>query len=161
LNSTTNLTPEFLTTCVGPADEPPEYAHLFKSIFECSAAGMLVLNADGRCVSVNQAFCDLIGYTAEEVLASTMPDITHPEDVALSMQALRRLTSTEAKGFQIEKRYNHKSGRAVWVLLTVTAIPRADRLPPDLAVGVVHDISQRKAAETSSAAQRCPVSNHR
>ncbi|HMD18537.1 MAG TPA: PAS domain S-box protein [Terriglobales bacterium] len=147
MHSTTNLTPELLTTCVGPVDGPPEYAHLFKSIFECSAAGMLVLNAAGRCVSVNQAFCDLIGYTAEEVLTSTMPDITHPEDVALSMQALRRLTSGEAKGFQIEKRYNHKSGRAVWVLLTVTAIPRDDRLPSDLAVGVVHDISLRKAAE--------------
>jgi PAS domain S-box-containing protein len=147
LKSTTNLTPEPLTTGLGPADGLPGYADLFKSIFECSAAGMLVLNANGRCVSVNPAFCDLIGYAAEEVLASTMPDITHPDDVALSVQALRRLCTGEAKGCQIEKRYIHKSGRPVWVLLTVTLIPRGDRLQSDLAVGVAQDISQRKTAE--------------
>ena len=97
MNSTTNLTPSLLTTSLGPADGLPGYAHLFKSIFECSAAGMLILNADGQCVSVNRAFCDLIGYTAEEILANTLPDITHPDDLALSVQTLRRLISGEAR----------------------------------------------------------------
>jgi PAS domain-containing protein len=66
---------------MGPGDGLPGYAHLFKSIFECSAAGMLVLDANGQCVSVNEAFCDLIGYTAEEILANSMPEITHPDDL--------------------------------------------------------------------------------
>ena len=147
MNSTANLTPGLLTTNLGPADGLPGYAHLFKSIFECSAAGMLILNADGRCVSVNQAFCDLIGYTAEELLANTLPDITHPDDVALSVQALRRLISGEATSCQIEKRYIHKSGRPVWVLLTARAIPRSDQQPPDLTIGLVQDIAHQKAAE--------------
>jgi two-component system, NtrC family, sensor kinase len=147
LNSTTNLTPELLTTSVGPGDGVPGYAQLFKSIFECSAAGMVVLDANDRCVSVNQAFCDLIGYTVEEILAHNIAEITHPDDVAISLQTLRRLAAGEVKGCQIEKRYLHKSGRPVWVLLTATLIPRADRLLSDLAVGVAQDISQRKAAE--------------
>jgi two-component system, NtrC family, sensor kinase len=108
---------------------------------------MLVLNGNGQCVWVNRAFCELIGYTAEEVLANTMAEITHPDDLALSMQMLRRLTNGEATGHQIEKRFVHKSGRSVWVLLTATPIPRADQLQPDLAVGLIQDISIRKAAE--------------
>jgi PAS domain S-box-containing protein len=150
VNSTTNLTPELVTTSIGSADGLPEYAHLFKSIAECSAVGMLVLNRNGQCVWVNRAFCDLIGYTAEEVLASTSTDITHPDDVAASGQALRRLITGEAKTCQIEKRYIHKSGRPVWVLLTATPIPRMDQLQSDLAVGCVVtfvDITERKAAQ--------------
>ena len=108
---------------------------------------MLVVDANDRCVSVNQAFCDLIGYTAEEVLGKSMPEITHPGDVVLTVQDLRGLTTGETKGCQIEKRYIHKSGRPVWVLLTVTLIRRTDHLPSDLSVGSVQDISQRKAAE--------------
>jgi PAS domain S-box-containing protein len=132
---------------VGPVDGLPGNAQLFKSIFECSAASMLVLNLNGGCVCANQAFCDLIGYTAEEVAARTLAEITHPDDVAVSMEMMRQLASGETKVSHLEKRYIHKSGRLVWVLLTATLIPRTDHLPPDLSVGLVQDISQRRAAE--------------
>jgi len=147
LNSTTNVTPELLAASIAPADGPPGYTQLFKSIFEYSAAGMVVVDANDRCVFANQAFCDLIGYTVEEVQGKTMPEVTHPDDVVVTLQSLRQLTTGEEKGCQIEKRYIHKSGRPVWVLLTVTLIPRADHLQSDLSVGVVQDIGQRKAAE--------------
>ena len=143
----TNVTPELLATSIAPGDGLPEYAQLFQSIFEYSPVGVLVWNFKGQIVSVNQAFCDLIGYTAEEVLATTVLGITHPEDLVLSAQTVERLITGEVKSCQIEKRYIHKSGRPVWVLLTTTAVPRTDRLRPDFAVVLVKDISQRKAAE--------------
>ena len=85
-----------------------------------------------------------------------MPEVTHPDDVVVTLQSLRQLTTGEEKGCQIEKRYIHKSGRPVWVLLTVTLIPRADHLQSDLSVGVVQDIGERKAAE-DPATKRDPV----
>ena len=60
---------------------------------------------------------------------------------------LERLANGEAKDYQVEKRYLHKSGRPVWVLLTVTPVPRPDPLHPALSIGLVQDISKRKAAE--------------
>jgi len=108
---------------------------------------MIVLDLNGRCIWVNQAFCDLIGYTAEEVLTKTLSDITHPDDLAASLQTLQRLANGEAKDWQVEKRYVHKSGWPVWVLLTVTPVPRPDPLHPALCMGIVQDISKRKAAE--------------
>ena len=80
MNPTTNLTPDRVTRDLGSADGLPGYAHLFKSIFECSAIGMVVLTVNGRCVLFNRAFCDLIGYTAEEIPADTLPEITHPDE---------------------------------------------------------------------------------
>ena len=147
LNSTNNLTPEISTPRVGSTDGLRGNAEIFKSVVECSAAGLLVVNLNDQCVFANQAFCDLIGYTVAEVQARSMLDITHPDDVALSLQGMRRLTGGEATGYQIEKRYVHKSGRPVWVLLTVTLLPRADHLPSDMSVGVAQDISRRKAVE--------------
>jgi two-component system, NtrC family, sensor kinase len=147
VNPTTNLTPDRVTRDLGSADGLPGYAHLFKSIFECSAIGMAVLTVNGQCVSFNRAFCDLIGYTAEKIPADTLPEITHPDDRALSLQTLRQLISGEVKSCQIETRLVHKSGRPVWVLLTATPIPRGDQQQPDLAVAMIQDISQRKAAE--------------
>ncbi len=147
MTSATNIAPELLATNTVPTDGLPGYAQLFKSIFECSAAGMLILSLSGRCVSANQAFCDLTGYSAEELVAHTMAEITHPDDIEVSSQLLRRLAAGEVKFNQLEKRYIHKSGRPVWVLLTATLIPRTDQLQPNLTVGLVQDISQRKAAE--------------
>jgi len=147
VNSTTHVPPELLTNGTAPADGLPGHAHLFRSLFERSAAGMIVVDLSGRCVRVNQAFCDLIGYTAEEVLAHNVMSITHPDDLALSLQMVQRLANGEATGYQVEKRYVHKNGRTVWVLLTVTLIPPGDQLQPELAVGLIQDISQRKAAE--------------
>ena len=147
MNSTTMVAPEVLARGLASADALPGYEQLFKSIFQCSAAGMLVLDFDGRCVCANQAFCDLVGYSADEVMARNVAEITHPDDVVVCQEMLRRLASGEAKFKQLEKRYLHKSGPPVWALLTAVVIPRSDGFPPLLAVGLVQDISRRKAAE--------------
>ncbi len=145
MNATTNSTPQLVGS--GSVDVLPECASLFRSIVECSAVGMLVLNGRGQCVWVNRAFCDLIGYSAEELLANTMPEITHADDLALSVQTLRQLSAGDSAGCQIEKRFVHKDGRPVWVLLTATPIPQMGEMPSDLAVALIQDISNPKAAE--------------
>ena len=150
MNSTTNLISELVTPGTSLADGLPGYAHLFKSIVESSAVGMLVLNGEGRCVWVNRAFCVLVGYTADEVMASASPVIARADDVAESGQELKRLIAREIQSWQIEKRYIHKSGRAVWVLLTATPILRTDQLQSPSAAGCVVtlvEITERKSAQ--------------
>jgi PAS domain S-box-containing protein len=150
VNSTTNLISELATPGTSLADGLPGYAHLFKSIVESSAVGMLVLNGKGQCVWVNRAFCVLIGYTAEEVMASPSPVIAHADDVAESGQELKRLIAGEIQSCQIEKRYIHKSGRAVWVLLTATPILRTDQpqsAPVAGCVVTLVEITERKSSQ--------------
>jgi PAS domain S-box-containing protein len=150
VNSTTNLISDVATPGTSLADGLPGYAHLFKSIVESSAVGMLVLNGEGRCVWVNRAFCDLVGYTAEEVMASPSRGFTHADGIAESGRELQRLIAGEIQSCQIEKRYIHKSGRAVWVLLTATPILRTDQLQSPSAAGCVVtlvEITERKSAQ--------------
>jgi PAS domain-containing protein len=53
----------------------------FRATFEQAAVGITHAEPDGRFVRVNQKFCDITGYTREELLERTFQDITHPDDI--------------------------------------------------------------------------------
>ena len=131
----------------------------FKSAFALSAAGMALVAPHGRWMQVNQRLCDTVGYTQAEMLATTFQDITHPDDLDLDLGQVRRLLAGEIASYEMEKRYRHKDGHWVWVLLSV-ALVRADEdkgeSQPLYFTSQVQDITARKRAEEESrqAAQR-------
>ena len=53
----------------------------FRAMFELSGVGMIQADAPGfRFTRVNQKFCEIAGYSAEELLTKTYIGLTHPED---------------------------------------------------------------------------------
>src|ERR1041385_6869258 len=48
--------------------------------FDYAAIGMALAAPDGRWLKVNQALCDIVGYSEREMLGLTYRDITHPDD---------------------------------------------------------------------------------
>src|SRR5262245_40674141 len=78
------------------AEALPEDDQFFRSIFDQSATGIVVVSAQtGRLVRVNGAMCRLTGYSEEELLQKSLRDITHPDDVEASESFMRRLLSGE------------------------------------------------------------------
>ena len=118
----------------------------FRTAFECSAVGMTLTAADGRFTQANRALADMLGYTPEELTKISFQDITHPDDMEISIAAMGRLMRGEVRSFQIEKRYFHKSGALVWVLLGVSVAHDPDGFPVHFVSQMV-DITQRKRAE--------------
>lgn len=116
--------------------------------FEHSATGMAHSHIDGRWIRVNQSYCDLLGYTHQEVLGMTYKDFTHPDDIGLDLDNLSRTLAGEMDHYNIEKRYIHKQGHLIWVYLTLSLIRKSDGTP-DYLIAVVQDISQRKAFEAA------------
>jgi PAS domain S-box-containing protein len=53
----------------------------FRATFDQAAVGIAHVAPDGRFVRINQKFCDIVGYTREEMLERTFQDITHPDDL--------------------------------------------------------------------------------
>jgi len=119
-----------------------------KDTFEHSATGMAHSHLDGRWIRVNQTYCDLVGYTREELLHMHFRDFTHPDDLGLDLGLLDRTLSGELTHYSFEKRYIHKQGHTVWVQLTLSLI-RASDGTPDYLIAVVQDISPRKITETA------------
>ena len=120
----------------------------FRAIFSQAAVGIAVAQLDGRWVQANQKFADLMGMTIEELTRRTVTDITHPDDVPVTQELGQRLVSGEIAHYVLEKRYLRADGASVWANTTVTLLRDAENRPLHF-IGIVDDISERKAAETA------------
>ncbi len=118
----------------------------FQNAFEHAAIGMALVAPDGRWVKVNRSLCNLVGYSEEELLAKTFQDITHPDDLEVNLEFMRQMLAQEILTYRMEKRYFHKSGRIVWILLSVSLV-RDGRDNPLYFISQIEDITERKQAE--------------
>jgi len=118
----------------------------FRGAFEHAAIGKALVAPDGRWLRVNPSLCGLVGYSAAEMLSRSFQEITHPDDLQIDLDHLRRLEVGEIDAYHLEKRYVHKDGRAVPVLLSVSAVRDAAGVPLNY-VAQVQDITNRKRAE--------------
>ncbi len=128
-------------------------AHLLESeqslraIFDQAAVGVAQTNLKtGRFMRVNQRYCDIVGYTRQEMERLTFGEITHPEDVGLDVENMVRLRKGGINEYQREKRYLRKDGSVVWVSLAVASVGVPGETPAS-AITVAQDITERKVAE--------------
>jgi len=119
---------------------------MFRSAFDRTNVGMVLTEVDShRFIQANAAFARMFGYAESEIPSLSMPDITHPEDLAESLARRQPLLAGERDFFEIEKRYLHKDGSVIWGLTNVSLV--RDRTgQPLMYVGQVQDISERKRA---------------
>ncbi|WP_035992017.1 PAS domain S-box protein [Leptolyngbya sp. KIOST-1] len=122
----------------------------FRAIFEQAAVGINRADASGRFIEANQYFCDLLGYTRDELLNLTFQTITHPED--LHQDPIAGLFAGEQTSITIEKRYRHKQGEWIWTEVTLSVIyDAAGRAISDLAIVLdIRDFKQASAALQAS-----------
>jgi PAS domain S-box-containing protein len=118
----------------------------FRAIFERAPLGISQVALDGRWLSVNPKLCSIVGYSPEELTGRRFQDLTHPDDLDVNLGLLRQLLAGEIASYDLEKRYVHKDGSAVWVNLTVSLVRTGTGAPASF-ITVVEDISRRKAAE--------------
>ncbi|HEY1212198.1 MAG TPA: PAS domain S-box protein, partial [Bryobacteraceae bacterium] len=117
----------------------------FRAIFNQVTVGVGLTDLTGKFVLVNQKYCDIVGYTREELLSMRMQDLTYPDDLAQNLELFQRLAETGTP-FQIEKRYVRKGGSVVWANISVAAIRDASGKPV-YGVAVVLEVTDRKRAE--------------
>jgi PAS domain S-box-containing protein len=118
----------------------------FRATFEQAAVGIAHVSTEGRFLRLNQQFCEIVGYSREEMIALSFQELTHPDDLELDLQNNEQLMNGEIESFTFEKRYLRKSGEIKWVNLTVSLL-REETGEPKYFIGVVQDIDRRKAME--------------
>jgi PAS domain S-box-containing protein len=119
---------------------------VFKALVENAKVGVARNSLEGAFLYVNPGFCEIVGYSAEELLQMTWQQITHPEDLELDTSNARRIVAGEASSYSVEKRYLRKDGASVWVRL-YGSIVKDDDDRPKTAMAVVVDITERRLAD--------------
>ena len=94
-----------------------------RAVFDLAAVGTGMVDArTSRFLRVNEQLCRMTGFTAEELLAKTVPDITHPDDRERDREIIRGLLTGAQERWSVEKRYVRKDGEVIWVLVNGTLI---------------------------------------
>jgi PAS domain S-box-containing protein len=118
----------------------------FRSLFDLSAIGMARVSPEGKYLRVNRKYCQMLGYSEQELLHCTLYDVTHPDDREVSAARLDASFTGEPEEYSIEKRYVRKDGAIIWALINWTIVRDAEGCPLH-SVANIQDITERKLAE--------------
>jgi PAS domain S-box-containing protein len=141
---------EDITARVQAEQALAESEERFRSTFEQAAVGMSHTTPDGHFLRVNQRYCDIVGYTEEELLGMKFQDVTHPDDLDRDLELGDQLEAGLIRSYNREKRYIRKDGAIVWIDLTVSAV-RKESGEIAYFAAVLEDITARIEAEQALA----------
>ncbi len=120
----------------------------FRSIFDQSPIGSVIVDLDRKFVRCNSAFCDFIGCTESELIGKSISDITYPDDLELGMDELNQMAAGQLESSTLQKRYLRKDGSIVWGEITICIVRDAENKPLYF-LPVIQDITGRKLGETA------------
>ena len=101
----------------------------FRIIFANTSIGMALIKTDDNFLQVNPALCLMVGYSEDELMGTSLKNITQPEDIDAYTALLKRLLSGELNSQQVEQRYIHKDGETVRALLNLSIVYNAEGRP--------------------------------
>jgi PAS domain S-box-containing protein len=129
-----------------------------ESIFNCVEAGLVEADAAGRILFVNQGFCRMFGMSREKAKGLTLKDITHPDDLGVSMDLHGRIMSGKVNREHLAKRYLRASGEPFWGNVCVAAL----RDGSGALVGTVAAITDVTGLQEArhAAEETCLAKNH-
>ena len=132
----------------------------FRNILNNVPIGVIYTDLRGNVKLTNPRFCELTGYSADELLQLSLADYTHPEDVLQDVELMAQLVRGEIPMYRRHKRYIDKRGITVWVQVTVSLL-RDENAKPRSIVGVVEDITEHLRLEEAERAREAAEASNR
>lgn len=102
---------------------------LWARTFANAPIGMALLDLSGCWKDVNERLCDMVGYSRDELLTMHFTDLTYPDEDADGNRLLADLLEGRKEVVNLEKRYRHKDGHPVWMLIRSSVITGVDGRP--------------------------------
>jgi diguanylate cyclase (GGDEF)-like protein/PAS domain S-box-containing protein len=118
----------------------------FRSAFEDAPIGVALVGLHRSHLRVNRAYCEMLGYSEEELLEKPHPEIVHPDDREESTDRIQEILEKEAEPYALERRYIHADGYVVWSLSNISLIRDSEGDPRHF-VCLHQDITERKKLE--------------
>ncbi len=118
----------------------------FRTIFEQAAVGFALVDISGKLLRVNQRYCEITGYSEEELVGQTVHDLINSED----LESRNWLEKLQEEGlletFSFEKRYIRPNGQVNWVQIFVSHLNELWK-EKNYILLALEDIQERKQTE--------------
>lgn len=118
----------------------------FRSAFHSSATGMAIVSLKGEFLDANTSLCRMLGYSHEELTATSFPAISHPTEIDRDVHAMKRLIRGEIPFYTTEKRYRRYDGSYIPTYISA-ALVRNSHGEPAYFVSQMLDLSEKKRLE--------------
>ncbi len=125
---------------LGPqAGKPAESSERFQAYFQLAPYGILVTDQVGRIIETNEACASIVGYSVQELVHLSIPDLAFPEHVPLAKQVLGEMVDTGSMNRTVRMR--RKDGALVWVHI------QGGRYAADRFIGFVREVTEQLGAQ--------------
>ena len=114
--------------------------------FDQEFLGMAITSPEKRWVEVNDALCQMFGYSREELLEQTWTELTHPEDLDKNLDLFEQVVAGKIGSYTLEKRFLRKDGSIFYAELSAST-QRKDDGSVEALITIIKDITERKATE--------------
>jgi PAS domain S-box-containing protein len=119
----------------------------FRLAFESAASGMALIDpATGRFLKVNQAGCEMLGYSQDEILGLTIQDVTAPADREESFARFRCVISGVEPSSRAKLHYLRSDGSTAYAIVSTSMVKDSEGHPLYMVANVV-DITEQVEAQ--------------
>jgi PAS domain S-box-containing protein len=129
---------------------PPREQEAFRAMFEQAGFGVAQVSLDGEWLAVNQALCEILGYSRTELLSKPLQLIARFDDLRAEVIECRKLLNGQIQSFSSQKRHLRRDGRVLWLKATVTLVRDDITGKPESYLGIIEDRTlHRKAIQNA------------
>lgn len=116
---------------------------LFREFFNLPLVGCAISYPNKGWGMVNDKFCEILGYSREDLLALSWTDITHPEDLATNLSLFQQVIAGTIDRYRLKKRFIRKDGSVIWAEIAVQGVRKTDG-SVDYFATIIQDITAQK-----------------
>lgn len=115
----------------------------FRAYFERSMVGMAATSSTKGVLEVNDALCEMLGYSKDELMGMTWAELTHSDDLEVNENLFDRVLRGDLNEYELDKRFIRKGGEIVYVHIAVRAVRNEDEIV-DYFVAIIDDVTDTR-----------------
>lgn len=124
-----------------------EQEEQFRAAFDLATVGKVQVDLKtGLFLRVNKKFCEITGYSSEELLSMTFLDISDPNDREKDLARFNKMVAGDMPEVVVQKKYIRKDGKVIWIEVNAAAI-RDNSGRPVRTIAIIVDITDRLKQE--------------
>ncbi len=135
-----------ITSNVKSETKLSEINNQFENAFTHASHGMALVSLEGRFLKVNEALCNILGYSQEELCGLDIEKITFTDDIDTGISLMNEILAGKRLSYQMEKHYQHKNGKIVPTQVNSSLVRDKNGTPIHF-VKQIQDISAHKERE--------------